>query len=93
MRVDPDRLDVSVARHFLHRAKVVAVFQQVRSERMPQSMAGDALADSRHVGGLLKLSDTCSRVFSVRSVQRRTSSPIQAPTNQRDGPECLGERQ
>lgn len=46
VRVNHRRLDVAVPQEFLHRAKVVAVGQQVRGEGVPKRVAGDPLGQS-----------------------------------------------
>jgi hypothetical protein len=39
MGIDHRRLDVAMARKFLDRSNIVAAFEQVRGERMPERMA------------------------------------------------------
>ena len=51
--VNHRRIDVLVPEQFQNGANVVAVLQKVRAEQMPERAASDALADPRHVSGLL----------------------------------------
>lgn len=71
VRVDHGCLDIFVAEQFLHGANVVAVLQQVRRERVPQGVAGDSLADPRHVGGLLDRSVHCPGIGVPTNVPPR----------------------
>ena len=54
MRVDHRRADVVVPEELLHRTDVVAVFQQVRRERMPERVLRDAGAPDSVFDGPLK---------------------------------------
>ena len=51
MGVDHGRLHIAVTQKLLNRANVGALLQQVRGERMGEAVAGDWLADPRHLHG------------------------------------------
>jgi hypothetical protein len=51
--VNHRRAHVFVTKEFLHGSNVVAIFQQVGRERMPQRMTTRGLGDSRHEHGIL----------------------------------------
>jgi hypothetical protein len=53
--VDHCRLDVAVAQKFLHRSYIVAAFEQMRGEGVPQTMGGRTLIDPRAPARLANL--------------------------------------
>ena len=50
MRVDHGGLHVLVPEQFLHGPNIVAGFQQLRGERVPERMAGDVFGDPGQAG-------------------------------------------
>jgi len=52
MGVDHRGADVVVAEEFLHGADVVAVFEQMRCERMPQRVSGGPLVNASQPHGI-----------------------------------------